>query len=132
MFPYSLHFALADKHGSVDILSVEFRKEITRRDIYHVIETVQKGTIIPFSETRSIREPLSNVVSSLSGNVNVADITHDTEDMDDDLFRDWFREEVTLRVTVQKNGERVCDAVINEDDDENNISIRYLTKVLFF
>ena len=161
-FPYTLHFSLEDRHGSADLLHAEFTQSIGRREIYNLIETVRSGILVPFGLFRTISDPLFKTFYDLCKNCAILKITldptiigkddnkdnKDNKDKNnkdnkdnnelDDLFRDWFREEVSMKIVVRRDGENVFDISIKneecEDDveDENEMNIRYLTRFLFF
>ena len=145
-FPYTLHFSLEDRHGSADFLHAEFVQSIGRREIYNLVETVRLGVFVPFYRCRIISDPLFKTFYDLCKDCGMKislEPNRMDNDMDkdrlDEMFHDWFQEDVTMKIVVRRDGENVFNISIkneSEDDDgvedENEMNIRYLTRFLFF
>jgi len=153
MFPYSLHIAFADLHGSVDLFDITFESMVSRRDVYSIIEEIRNRILCPFEKTRKLSphlfsflsfltirpfksytvtvNPMFNI-STISAISNVSNISN--LDMS---FQDWFPRDMTVNmmVSVRKDGERVVSVPImgeamtphcdgdNNDEDDDAMNI---------
>jgi len=144
MFPYSLHIAFADLHGSVDLFDITFESMVSRRDVYSIIEEIRNRILCPFEKTRKLSphlfsflsfltirpfksytvtvNPMFNI-STISAISNISNISN--LDMS---FQDWFPKDVNVNmmVSVRKDGERIIslpilgEAITPRDDDDGD------------
>jgi len=145
MFPYSLHIAFADLHGSVDLFDITFDFTVSRKDIYYIIEEIRNRILCPFEKTRNLSphlfsflsfltllpfksykvaiNPMFNIstISAISTISNISNL--------DMSFQDWFPKDlnVNMMVSVRKDGERIISVPIlgkamtpRGDGDNNN------------